>query len=165
MRKQIRDSLYTIDDNGDIRSHRGKKISTWIENNTGYHLLRVRYLDGTNKCFRLHRILAECFIPNPNNLPFVKHKDDNKDNNSIDNLEWGANPDNVKEGYDNCCYRFNTRSYKVKVTNINTGEELEFKSIRSLSESLGLNRKNVAAIMKNKKSNTYEYTFEYIGEL
>lgn len=158
----IRDSLYTINEYGIITSHKGRIINTWIENNTGYHLFRVRYADGSVKCFRYHRILAEAFIPNPDNLPFVKHKDDNKDNNSLDNLEWGSNPDNVKEGYDNGCYEFTERCHKIKVTYVNTGEVKVFKSLRSLSDELDINRKNVAAILKGKKNNTYtDYNFEY----
>ena len=160
----IRYSLYTIREDGVITSHKGKTINTWKENNTGYHLFRTRYSDGNVKCFRLHRILAECFIPNPENLPFVKHKDDDKDNNSLANLEWGKNPDNVKEGYDNGCYQFKQRSHKIKVTSHDTCEVLYFKSLRSLAENLSLNRKNVASVLKGKKNNTYPYDFEYAME-
>ncbi len=158
---QVRGSLYTIKEDGTITSHKGRKISTWLENNTGYHLFRVRYEGNGVKCFRLHRILAECFIPNPDNLPFVKHKDDNKDNNTVCNLEWGANPDNTQEGYDNGCYQYTARCHKVKATCLTTGEVTTSKSLRSLSEQLGLNRKNIAAILKGRKNNTYNYSFEY----
>ena len=102
------------------------------------------------------------WIENPEKLPFVKHKNDDKTNNSAENLEWGANPDNVKEGYENGCYKFNTRSYKVYVTLKDTGEVLEFKSLRSLAETLNVNRKNVAAILDERKTNTYDnYEFSY----
>lgn len=158
---QIRGSLYKIKEDGTITSHLGRKINTWVENNAGYHLFRVRYEGNVEKCFRLHRILAECFIPNPDNLPFVKHKDDDKDNNTLDNLEWGANPDNTQEGYDNACYQYNARCHKVKATCLTTGKITIAKSLRSLSEELGLNRKNIAAILKGKKNNTYNYSFEY----
>lgn len=158
---QVRGSLYTIKEDGTITSHKGRNINTWIENSTGYHLFRVRYEGSVEKRFRLHRILAECFIPNPDNLPFVKHKDDNKDNNTVDNLEWGANPDNTQEGYDNGCYQYSARCHKVKATCHKTGKVYFAKSLRSLSEDLKLNRKNIAAILKGMKNNTYSYDFEY----
>lgn len=53
---------------------------------------------GANKrtTRRVHRIIAEVFIPNPNNLSDVNHKDFNRTNNNIDNLEWLSHEDNVK---------------------------------------------------------------------
>lgn len=157
--KFIRNTEYTISRDGVVTSPRGKVISTWVENNTGYALFRIRE-NKKPKCYRLHRILGETFLPNPNNLPFIKHKDDDKTNNTVDNLEWGANPDNVQEGYDNGCYKFSTRKHKVRVTCGN--ESVVYDSLRSLSEATGFNRKNVAAVLKGRKTNTYEgFEFSY----
>ena len=44
--------------------------------------------DGKTKTHTVHRIVAKAFIPNPNNYGYVNHKDENKSNNSVDNLEW-----------------------------------------------------------------------------
>lgn len=60
------------------------KIST----NANYKVCYIWLNDGTNKLCYLHRLLAITFIPNPDNKPVVNHKDSNKLNNSIDNLEW-----------------------------------------------------------------------------
>jgi len=54
----------------------------------------VRLLDG--KQYKVHRLVAQAFIPNPNNLPIVNHKDENPQNNMEDNLEWCDNAYNVK---------------------------------------------------------------------
>ena len=51
--------------------------------------------DGKAKTYSLHRLLAEAFIPNPNNLPVVNHKDENPLNYSLDNLEWCTQQYNV----------------------------------------------------------------------
>ena len=158
--RKIRDSEFLISANGEVYSPSGKRISTWIENNTGYTLFRIKY-NNTKKCYRLHRIVAECWLENPDNLPFVKHKNDDKTINAVYNLEWGKNSDNVQEGYDNGCYNFYQRSHKVSATNKETGEKTVFKSLRYLAEELQLNRKNVAAILKGKKNNTYNYEFSY----
>lgn len=160
--RKIRDTDYLVSRCGKVFSPRGKQLSTWVENNTGYTLVRIR----RNKkplCLRLHVIVGESWIPNPDNLPFVKHTNDDKTNNHADNLSWGRNRDNVQEGYDNGCYRFKTRSYAVSATNKSTGEMYEFKSLRQLSEVLGLHRKNVAAILAGNKKNTYNYEFRYLN--
>lgn len=159
--RKIRDTDYIMYPDGKVVNPKGKTMTPWKENNTGYLLFRVRK-DGQNTCLRLHRVLAELFLPNPENKPFVRHLNDKKYDNRLENLAWGDNPTNVQEGYDNSCYRYKNRSYKVKSTNLLTGEEVIHKSLRSCSEALGINRKNLAAILSGKKVNTYtDYVFEY----
>jgi hypothetical protein len=100
---------YEISNFGRIR-----KISylrTWVCTKVGYEQLQVFETDGCGKKrigskdkgkvkkVLLHRLLAEAFIPNPDNLPCVNHKDGNKLNNSLDNLEWCSYSDNLKHAY------------------------------------------------------------------
>lgn len=163
MRKSyIRDSSTLIYEDGSTVNPNGKPSCTWVENNTGYILLRTY---NPTKCLRLHRVLAECFIPNPKELPFVKHKNDDKSDNSLSNLEWGTNAENVQEGYDNGCYKFKSRQHGIKVTFHSDNSEVVFKSLRNLAENTEFNRKNVAAILKGKKNNTYCADFEYVEGL
>ena len=81
-KRQIRDTEYFIDKDGNVYSKRGHIMSTWIEGNTGYTLVRIRK-DNKPVTYRLHRILAEAWLDNPDNLPFVKHKNDNKSDNLL----------------------------------------------------------------------------------
>lgn len=62
----------------------------------GYHTVHIPLLDGSTKHFRVHRLVAKYFIPNPNNLPDVNHKDGNKNNNDVSNLEWCTAKYNIK---------------------------------------------------------------------
>ena len=62
----------------------------------------------------IHRLVAEAFIPNPNNLPQVNHKDCNKQNNNFKNLEWCNQSYNTKHAYDN-----NLIQHYCKKENIN----------------------------------------------
>lgn len=61
----------------------------------------VLYKEGKSKKFRVHRLIAEVFIPNPQGLPEVNHKDGVKDNNHVDNLEWVSSSANTKHKWDN----------------------------------------------------------------
>ena len=68
--------------------------------NNGY--LRILLINGDKKKKKLiHRLVAETFIPNPDNKPQVNHKDLNKKNNNVDNLEWVTNQENVQHAIQN----------------------------------------------------------------
>lgn len=65
--------------------------------NNGYLQITL-YKDGKHKSFLVHRLVANAFIPNPENLPEVNHKDENKTNCNIDNLEWCTRKYNLNYG-------------------------------------------------------------------
>lgn len=64
----------------------------------GYRVTCLTGKDKKYKTFKVHRLVAMAFIPNPNNLPQVNHKDENKQNNCVWNLEWCTNEYNVNYG-------------------------------------------------------------------
>lgn len=68
-------------------SYKSKKFLKPVKNNTGYSIVCL-HKDGEHKNYYIHRLVAEAYIPNPDNLPQVNHKDENKENNSLQNLEW-----------------------------------------------------------------------------
>lgn len=70
---------------GNLQNKKEKLLKTNICN--GYYAVYL-YKNSKKKICLCHRLVAEAFIPNPKNLPFVNHKDDNKLNNRMDNLEW-----------------------------------------------------------------------------
>ena len=83
---------YSINNQGDIRNDTTGKILKKNVSSSGYLDCHICYKDSTNKTkskgVTIHRLVALAFIPNPDNLPQVNHKDEDKTNNCVDNLEW-----------------------------------------------------------------------------
>lgn len=101
MKKQIKDySNYYVYDNGDVLNIETGKILTGSISEHGYKYYRLSK-NGNKKMFYAHRLVAETFLDNPNNLPVVNHIDGNKLNNDIKNLEWVTYSENVEHFHHN----------------------------------------------------------------
>ena len=70
-----------------IMDHKPEIILSPKNNGTGYFMVCL-YKNKTHKYYLIHRLVALTFLPNPDNLPCVNHKDEDKTNNKVDNLEW-----------------------------------------------------------------------------
>lgn len=87
---------YEVSDKGNIRSlkfGKTKILKPW-KTNRGYLQVKLRK-GGIHKNMYVHRLVAEAFIPNPNHLATVNHRDEVKTNNAASNLEWMSLPDNT----------------------------------------------------------------------
>lgn len=80
------DGKYQISTWGNVRNRSGKILKPY-KNKKGYLKVGL-FSDGVVHKYRINRLVATAFIPNPFKLPQVNHKDGNKQNNSITNLEW-----------------------------------------------------------------------------
>ena len=96
------DGLYEVSNYGNVKSLKfGKeKILKPRDNNRGYLCVRL-YKDGKWKDNKVHRLVVSVFVPNPDNLPEVNHKDEDKTNNNVDNLEWCTHEYNINHGTHN----------------------------------------------------------------
>ena len=74
--------------NGRKRLTQGKMLKPFVYNGDGNYTGVVLSKDGNHRKHSIHRLVAQAFVPNPNNLPEVNHKDENKTNNCAENLEW-----------------------------------------------------------------------------
>ena len=117
---------------------------------SGYYALGLEIPKSNNKnrlqkIYKIHRLLAEYFIPNPDNKPCVNHKDGNKLNNSLSNLEWATISENTKHAYANKLER-NWWTKEIGIVCINLIENYKY---------------NFADIAKlfNLPSRTYVYHF------
>lgn len=83
------EGLYQVSDQARVRNNKGKilKQSVKVGKCVYYKYVKL-YKDGQYRQGYVHRMMAECFIPNPDNLPIINHKDEDGTNNRLDNLEW-----------------------------------------------------------------------------
>lgn len=79
---------YLISNLGRVYSKQSDRLLKLALKKSGYVYVALSDTDKIIKNLRVHRLVAEAFIPNPDNLPCINHKDENKVNNRIDNLEW-----------------------------------------------------------------------------
>ncbi len=89
------EGLYEVSNQGRIRR---VKIIEPTKKKHGYMQVSLVDRSGKRKSLRLHRIVAEAFIPNPENKPQVNHKDENPENNRAGNLEWATAEENTNYG-------------------------------------------------------------------
>lgn len=157
---------YLIDINGIIydTKYNNRIVYQWIDT-VGYYQCNLKDKNGKKYYKRVHRLVATTFIDNPNNLPQVNHRDGNKLNNNIDNLEWCSNSENTQHGYDKGLYRYKSRCHPINIYDKKGRYLNTYKSIRSMCEELSINRKTVTMILKGEKlTNNYDYLFEYVEE-
>ncbi len=115
---------YSISTNGEIYSHKRKKILKPQANN-GYLHIDLRR-DGKSHRRRVHRLVARTYLSNPDNKPQVNHKSGKKDCNNVDNLEWCTQLENNVHAIENGL----KNNYKVPITRINkNGKVKEYESI------------------------------------
>ena len=114
------EGLYEVSSYGRVRSldrydnkNHFRKGLIMKQNNDGRGYMSVILcLNGKIKKYLVHRLVAQAFIPNPDNLPEVNHKDENPENNSVTNLEWCDHSYNINYG---------TRKDKVRESQLKSG--------------------------------------------
>lgn len=102
MVEQWKEFVYTyeISNYGRVRNNKTGNILKPRINDNGYLQITLS-LGGRNKkhTFKIHRLVAQLFIPNPDNLPQINHIDGDKLNNRVDNLEWCDQSYNIRHGF------------------------------------------------------------------
>lgn len=145
------EGLYLVSNTGKIFSLRCKRCLTQSTDRGGY--MRVPLSSDKKKFWSVHRLVAMAFIPNPDNLPEVNHKDENTTNNHEENLEWCTRKYNANYG---------TAMKRMAATNSKPVEQMKggevvkrWESIKAAGEDTGFDRGNISKCCTGK-SRTYK---------
>jgi hypothetical protein len=97
------EGMYQVSNFGRVKSFKRKNVIIMKDciNNMGYCLVCLWVDKGNKKMKRVHRLVAQAFLPNPNGFPSVNHKDMNQINNRVDNLEWCDQTHNIRHAHKN----------------------------------------------------------------
>jgi hypothetical protein len=173
------DEYYKISDQGDIirkeriierKSHGTfvvpeKKISP-VYDKDGYLKTAFR-VDGKRYYRRVHRLVAETFLNNPNNYPVVNHKNGIKDDNRVENLEWCTVAENTQHAFDVLGRIGQNGGTNKRVAKINkeTGELLEvFESIKEAADSVNTKTTCIWRAMQRDDYTSHGFKWEYYNE-
>ena len=160
------ESLYEVSDQGRVKSLKfGKERILKPGSDKDGYLQVGLHKNGYKKMCRVHRLVSQTFIPNPNNLPEVNHRDENKTNNSVQNLEWCDRKSNCNYG---------TRNQRVSEKNTNgklsspvlqytkSGEFVkEWKSTHDVERNLGYSNGNISSCCLGKRKSAYDFIWKF----
>jgi hypothetical protein len=134
-------SLARIIDYGKIKALRPERILKHSVDSGGYKYC-ILSKGKVKKTIKIHRIVAEAFIPNPLNKPCVNHMDGKKQNNNLNNLEWCTHKENVVHAYKN-----NLNSgIKGEKSHLSKLKLADIKKIRSIYNKGGISQLNLGIL-------------------
>lgn len=147
---------YQVSNLGRIKSFKQDKNGIITNGNVSFkgYLRKQLWNENGSKSFAVHRLVAQAFIPNPDNLPQVNHKDENKQNNCVDNSEWCDNDYNIHYGTAiarKAASLTNHPSSSKPIYSIDKdGNKGYFVSVNEVERQLGLSHSNIVRTLKGR---------------
>ena len=141
------EGIYGVTSCGKVWSYKRQKFLTPFYNTKGY--LKVDLCkNGKVKRFFVHRLVAEAYIPNPDNLPQVDHIDNDKNHNYINNLQWLTNRDNCRKSKNKPILQFDLNNNFIR----------EWECTADVGKEV---RHNIRHCLKGKQKTAYGYIWKY----
>jgi len=142
------EGTYEVSNLGRVR--RNGKILRPGKDKTGY-LLVVLSKNGIRKTYKVHRLVAVAFLLNPQNLPMINHRDEDKTNNCIDNLEWCDSKYNINY----------SQSKPVLQYDLNGNFIREWPSMKNVEEELGIKYQNISSCCSGSRHTAGSFIWKY----
>ena len=141
------EGLYAITPEGEVWSYKRKKFLTPYTSGNGYLKVHL-FKDNEEKQYYIHRLVAEAYIPNMDNLPQVDHINEDKTNNCVNNLQWITNKDN------------NRKSKNIPILQYSLDGEFirEWECANDVGKEA---RVNIYCCLKGRTKSAYGYIWKY----
>lgn len=165
---------YAVSNSGQIKNLRTGRMLKY-GNKKRYYTVAL-HSDGLRKDRYVHRLVASAFIPNPNNLRYVNHKDHNIHNNNVENLEWCTSSENARHSYENgrrkeeyLTIRKNIQQIMTDASKKEVGQyDLEnklinvYESIAEASRKTGINNRSISLVCNNKRKTAGNFIWKFL---
>ena len=179
------EGLYQISNLGNVRSldrvrkqfnhngiakikYKGRTLKKQLQKQTGYNTVTLYDNSRKGKIKSVHRLVAETFLENKNNYPVINHKDGNKQNNNVNNLEWCTISHNVKHAYKTGLAKVkklygkeNPRAKKIVQYDLENNFIKLWHSIIDVSNYLKIDSSSISAVCKGKRKTAGGYIWKY----
>lgn len=157
------EGLYQVSNLGRVKSLRRNIIlKSKIERN-GYERV-ILSANNNTKGYSVHRLVATAFISNPNNYPIVNHKDENRANNCVNNLEWCTQKHNVNYGT-GIAKRVKSQSKKVLQFNPDGTFVKEWESTMEIGRAMNKSQGHIVQVCNGQRKTAYGYLWKYKKEM
>ena len=171
--KQYKDTIYEVSNKGGLRSTNylghGKTQNMRVRENEKGYLQCCLTINGHRHEKKIHRLVAETFLPGVEGKNEVNHKDGDKHNNCVENLEWCTRQENMRHAHENGMmvgmYEYaKSVSKRIFAKYIATGEITYYDSTEQASREMGIRRSNIYCVIHGKYRSSHGYIFGYASE-
>lgn len=158
---------YMVSDYGNIKSYKKNREGCVLaKNKRGQYDSVVLIGDDKRQRASIHRLVADAFIPNPHNLPFINHKNGDKKDNRVDNLEW-CSPSQNTQHYYNVLKKGKLLKDQAVIQYTKNGKYIRsWDSVREASEETGCTIDNIVHSCKrrNRRKTTNGFLWRFVGD-
>ena len=152
------EGLYAITSCGKVWSYRRGRFLKSTFDSSGYLQVSL-HKNGKRTCYKVHRLVAKAYLPNPENKPQINHKDENKTHNYINNLEW------CDSTYNNNYGTRNERAGRTRgKTVICVETNIIYYSPAEVKQTLGIDASGIHKCCKGKRHTAGGYHWRYDNE-
>ena len=158
---------YCVSNKGAIKNANTNKVLKQQHRGSQYKFVTIKNTQGKFVCKDVHRLVAQAFIPNPENKPQVNHKDGNRINNYVSNLEWVSAKENMRHAFDTGLINKETQikahQYNARpVVMVKNGKVVKrFRSLKETARYMNTNPTSIKYVCLFSKTHIYKKDYEF----